>query len=67
MARNGIPLVSNGRLLLPNAAEDQQYLILVGSDTWYTWLTDEQNRSFSFRAPLDTITVRREQQRNGWY
>ena len=33
MARNGIPLVSNGCLLLPDAAEDRQSLILVGSDT----------------------------------
>ncbi len=67
MARNGIPLVSNGRLLLPDAAEDRQSHILVGSDAWYTWLTDKKNRSFSFRAPVGTITVRRERQRNGWY
>ncbi len=67
MAHIDIPLVSHGRLLWPDATEDRQSHILVGSDTWYTWLTDEQNRSFSFRTPLDTITVRRERQRNGWY
>jgi hypothetical protein len=36
MAHNDIPLVSRGHLLLPDAAEDRQSHILVGSDTWYT-------------------------------
>ncbi len=67
MARKPIPLISNGRLLLPGAAEDQQSHIVVGSSTWYAWLADEQNASFSFRTPVGAITARRERQRNGWY
>ncbi len=67
MGRMHIPLISDGCLLLSGATGDWQPRIVVGSDAWYAWLADEQNRSFSFRTPLVTITVRRERQRNGWY
>jgi predicted ATPase/DNA-binding CsgD family transcriptional regulator len=40
---------------------------VVGSQRWYTWLAEEENRSFSFRNALGNFTVRRERKRHGWY
>ncbi|MFL5656786.1 MAG: ATP-binding protein [Ktedonobacteraceae bacterium] len=69
MARTYIPLVSGDRLLLLDGAESRPPPVIVGSAAWYTWLADEQNRSFSFRNHLGTFTARRERQRQGryWY
>src|SRR5438270_12697025 len=41
--------------------------VVVGSPRWYSWLAEEQNRSFSFRNALGTFTVRSERKRHGWY
>ncbi|HZU66214.1 MAG TPA: tetratricopeptide repeat protein [Ktedonobacteraceae bacterium] len=67
MARTQIPLVSDGSLFLLDGAENRLSPVLVGSAAWYTWLTDEQNHSFSFRNHLGTFTARKERQRQGWY
>src|SRR5216684_8231027 len=67
MAGSRLPLVSNDLLLLPDRPGEQQAPVIVGSDVWYTWLTSESARSFTFRSQLGTFTARREQKRNGWY
>jgi len=67
MAGSRLPLVSNDLLLLPDRPGEQQAPVLVGSDVWYTWLTSESARSFTFRSQLGTFTARRERKRNGWY
>src|SRR6266436_8646823 len=67
MAGSRLPLVSNDLLLLPDRPGEQQTPVIVGSDVWYTWLTSESARSFTFRSQLGTFTARRERKRNGWY
>ncbi len=67
MAGSRLPLVSNDLLLLPDRPGEQQAPVIVGSDVWYTWLTSESARSFTFRSQLGTFTARRERKRNGWY
>src|SRR5216683_5136647 len=67
MAGSRLPLVSNDLLLLPDRPGEQQAPVIVGSDVWYTWLTSESTRSFTFRSQLGTFTAWREQKRNGWY
>src|SRR6266568_801318 len=67
MAPVHIPLVSNGRLLVPTMEGRFLLPVIVGSEAWYKWLADEQNRSFSFRSHLGTCTVQCERQGNGWY
>ncbi|HKF35398.1 MAG TPA: LuxR C-terminal-related transcriptional regulator [Ktedonobacteraceae bacterium] len=67
MAGSRLPLVSNDLLLLPDKPGEQHAPVLVGSDVWYTWLTSESARSFTFRSQLGTFTARRERKRNGWY
>ncbi len=62
-----IPSVYDDHLLLLNTGEKKPSSIQVGSDAWYAWLANEQNKSFSFRNDLGTFTARRERQRNGWY
>jgi predicted ATPase/DNA-binding CsgD family transcriptional regulator len=62
-----IPLVYDDHLLLLKTEEKKPSSIQVGSDAWYAWLANEQNKSFSFRNDLGTFTARRERQRNGWY
>ena len=62
-----IPLVYDDHLLLLNTEEKKPSSIQVGSDAWYAWLANEQNKSFSFRNDLGTFTARRERQRKGWY
>jgi predicted ATPase/DNA-binding CsgD family transcriptional regulator len=47
--------------------ETERTPVVVGSERWYSWLAEEQNRSFSFRNALGTFTVRRERKRHGWY
>ncbi len=67
MAQKRLPLVSDNLLLLLDKRADGYTPVVVGSQRWYTWLADEQNRSFSFRNHLGTFTVRRERKRHGWY
>ena len=67
MAGQRLPLVANNHLLLPQQTGDQPTTIVVGSESWYTWLNAEQNQSFVFRNELGTFTARRERQRHGWY
>jgi len=67
MAGSRLPLVSNDLLLLPDRPGEQQAPVIVGSDVWYSWLTSESARSFTFRSQLGTFTARRERKRNGWY
>lgn len=67
MAHSRLPLVSNDLLHLPDRPGEQQVPVIVGSNVWYTWLTSESARSFTFRSQLGTFTARRERKRNGWY
>jgi len=67
MALSHLPVVSDNRLFLPDGAKDQPLSVIVGSDSWYTWLANEQNQSFSFKNHLGTFTARRERKRHGWY
>src|SRR6266481_8015991 len=67
-----LPVVSDHLLYMPDEP-DREALegtpIMVGSQSWYGWLADEQNRSFSLHNALGTFTVRRERIRHGryWY
>jgi predicted ATPase/DNA-binding CsgD family transcriptional regulator len=67
MARVHIPLVSNDRLLLLDSMGNVLTHISIGANSWFAWLDDERNPSFSFRGAAGSFTARREQQRNGWY
>jgi predicted ATPase/DNA-binding CsgD family transcriptional regulator len=67
MARSRLPVVYDNCLFLPDGAKDQLVSVVVGSDSWYTWLANEQNHSFSFKNLLGTFTARRERKRHGWY
>ncbi len=69
MARVHIPLVSNDRLLLRDSMGNVLTHIPIGGSSWYGWLDDERNPSFSFKGVVGSFTARREQQRNGkyWY
>jgi predicted ATPase/DNA-binding CsgD family transcriptional regulator len=52
---------------MPDQEANEHTLVVVGSESWYSWLAEDQNRSFSFRNALGTFTVRREHIRRGWY
>jgi predicted ATPase/DNA-binding CsgD family transcriptional regulator len=67
MARNRIPLVYDNHLFLPDEEKDQLPPVIVGSESWYAWLANEQNQSFSFKNHLGTFTARRERKRHCWY
>lgn len=67
LKRGSLPLVSNNLLFACDRGEDQFAPVLVGSDTWYTWLADQGIQSFSFRNALGTFTARRERKRHGQY
>jgi DNA-binding SARP family transcriptional activator len=53
-----VPITTDGGSLPP---------IPVGSPSWYAWLADEQNGSFSLHTRAGSVTVRRERKRNSWY
>lgn len=59
-----IPRIVDDQLVLANARP-----IRVGSPAWFRWLENDTPRSFSYRAPQVTLTLRRENKRNGeyWY
>src|SRR5215469_1256617 len=67
MPQKPLPVVSDQLLQSFDSDADEHPPVVVGSERWYTWLAEEQNRSFSFRNALGTFTVRRERQRHGWY
>src|SRR5450759_147055 len=67
MSQKPLPVVSDHLLHVPDMEANERTLVVVGSEMWYTWLAEEQNRSFSFRNALGTFTVRRERKRHGWY
>src|SRR5438477_3059635 len=62
-----LPVVSDHLLHVPDREANEHTPVVVGSERWYSWLAEEQNRSFSFRNTLGTFTVRREHKRHGWY
>src|SRR5947209_16748053 len=67
MPQKSLPVVSDHLLRVPNSQANEQTPVVVGSQRWYSWLAEEQNRSFSFRNAVGTFTVRREQKRHGQY
>ena len=67
MPQKPLPVVSDHLLHVPDSEAIERTPIVVGSDRWYSWLAEEQNRSFSFRDALGTFTVRCERKRRGWY
>ena len=69
MTGRRLAVVSEGCLYVSEEAEGPPAPILVGSQTWYRWLSAEPQRAFSFRNALGICTVRREHQRQGdyWY
>ena len=67
MPQKALPVVSDHLLHIPDREANVHTPVVVGSEMWYTWLAEEQNRSFSFRNALGTFTVRRERKRHGWY
>jgi predicted ATPase len=62
-----LPVVSDHILYVSDMEANERTPVVVGSEIWYRWLAEEQNRSFSFRNALGTFTVRRERKRHGWY
>ncbi len=67
MPQKPLPVVSDHILYVPDMEANERTPVVVGSERWYSWLAEEQNRSFSFRNALGTFTVRRERKRHGWY
>ena len=67
MFHKPLPVVSDHLLHIPDQEANESTPVVVGSQRWYTWLVEEENRSFSFRNALGTFTVRRERKRHGWY
>ena len=67
MPQKPLPVVSDHLLHMPDQEANERTPVVVGSQRWYIWLAEEQNRSFSFRNALGTFTVRRERKRHGWY
>ena len=67
MPHKPLPVVSDYLLRVPDQEANECTPVVIGSQRWYSWLAEEQNRSFSFRNVLGTFTVRRERKRHGWY
>jgi predicted ATPase/DNA-binding CsgD family transcriptional regulator len=67
MLQKPLPVVCDHLLHVPDGEANERTPVVVGSERWYIWLAEEQNRSFSFRNALGTFTVRRECKRHGWY
>ena len=65
MPQKPLPVVSDHLLHMPAMEANQRTPVVVGSERLYSWLAEEQNRSFSFRNALGTFTVRRERKRHG--
>jgi LuxR family maltose regulon positive regulatory protein len=55
-------------VLVFSDAEGIEHALIIGSPEWYTWLADEQQRSFTFACPDGSFQARKERkQRGGWY
>ncbi len=67
MARHAIPRVIDDRLVPLESAWQSLPTIEVGSQAWYTWLTEPATRSFAFHSPHGTLTARREHIHSTWY
>jgi hypothetical protein len=67
MPQKPLPMVSDHLLHVPDREANERTAIVVGSESWYSWLAEDQTRSFSLRNALGTFTVRRERKRHGWY
>lgn len=67
MTQQRLPVVAYQRLYVPEEGAQEHTPIEVGSPRWYSWLAEEQHRSFSLRHALGTFTVRRERVRHGQY
>src|SRR5579884_4026260 len=64
MART-TPRVERGVLLLPASRNST---VSVGSQQWFSWLSDEKNSSFFFSNEAGSFTARKERRkRGGWY
>src|SRR5947209_6066045 len=67
MPQKPLPVVSDHLLHILDQEANEHTPVVVGSQRWYSWLAEEQNRSFSFRNAVGAFTVRREQKRHGQY
>jgi len=67
MARRPIPRVIDDRLIPPDRTNQSFSTIQVGSEAWYTWLTEPNTRSFAFQGLHGTMTARREHSHGNWY
>lgn len=67
MARRRIPQVIDGRLIVPNSDETANVSIVIDSPAWFSWIADKDNTSFAVLSAYGSITLRREQQRHGYY
>jgi len=66
MTLRRLPVVIDQHLILDNDSSTLP-VIVVGSPAWFTWLTADQPRSFSFRHPSGSFTARCERRRDSWY
>lgn len=67
MPRQTLPQLIDGTLQSLTANNKPRAAIAVGSSAWFTWLEDTDNRAFSVVGDAGAVTVRREQQGNGFY
>jgi hypothetical protein len=55
-------------VLVFSDADGIEHALLIGSPEWYSWLADQQHRSFAFVCPDGSFQARKERkQRGGWY
>jgi LuxR family maltose regulon positive regulatory protein len=66
MALRHLPAVIDHHLILDHEGSTLP-AIVVGSPAWFTWLMDDQPRSFHFRHPHGSFTARRERKHQQWY
>jgi len=65
--REHIAQVTHNQLMPLGGDQQNTAAIPVGSEAWYSWVTDLRNRAFSLRNHRGTFTARCERQRNSWY
>lgn len=65
--REHIAQVTHNQLMLLGGDQQNTAAIPVGSEAWYSWVTDLRNRAFSLRNHRGTFTARCERQGNSWY
>src|SRR5437867_128880 len=55
-------------VLIFSDANGIDHTITIDSREWYTWLADDDHRSFVYTCPGGSFTARKERkQRGGWY